>query len=74
MVMGTGEENTYSLSNVTVRKHKKSQRNATVNDTSNTAVVENTSLDPSLATDDQTKSTKSKHDYINVFLVWRLKL
>ena len=71
--LGTGVENTYSLSNVTVRKHKKSQRNATVNDTSNTAVVENTSSDPSLATDDQTKSTKSKHDYINVLFGVSLK-
>ncbi|PWA84295.1 ARM repeat superfamily protein [Artemisia annua] len=39
----------------------------------NTAVVENTSSDPSLATDDQTKSTKSKHDYINVLFGVSLK-
>ncbi|PWA83998.1 hypothetical protein CTI12_AA160490 [Artemisia annua] len=60
---------TYSLSSVTVRKHKKTQRNATVNDTSNTAVAS----DPSIATDDQTKSTKSKHDYINVLFGVSLK-
>ncbi|PWA82615.1 hypothetical protein CTI12_AA174050 [Artemisia annua] len=48
---------------------------ATVNDT-NTAVVANASSvasDPSIATDDQTKSTKSKHDYINVLFGVSLK-
>ncbi|PWA52779.1 hypothetical protein CTI12_AA451110 [Artemisia annua] len=71
--LGTGVENTYSMANVTVRKHKKSQRNATVNDTSNAAGVANISSDPSIATDDQTKSIKSKHDYINVLFGVSLK-
>ena len=60
--VGTGEENTKLLSNVTVRKNNKSRRHATMKDTSTPAVTSNppatvdtNSIDANLPHDDGVK-------------------
>ncbi|PWA42563.1 hypothetical protein CTI12_AA543490 [Artemisia annua] len=78
--LGTGEVNTNLFSNMTLRKHNKSRRHDSMNDTSNPAVVANTSVgaggvtlgqsrDPNNTSFDVAlQSIKSKQDFIDTLL------